>query len=257
MPGKRKRADESGLAVEERVRREHQRAAQGMLLAIRAAMGGEREDGDGNAASANRRKKTQRKLEREAKRTLKAEYQRCVAGGKQGHKRGQAVQYDIVVVPIFWKKKVEDTSAVLAVADAVAAQFAKSLPGMRVFVDRSEDFTPGQKYAHWESKGTRLRVEIGPKDVESKTCVLSHFAVPGALAKRIPNLSTSDDMVPLVAAIYRLATNLVVQGIARSAGAALHAKLAEINLAAISAAGGGTVEKAASWTVAEGGDAAW
>ena len=100
-------------------------------------------------------------------------------------------------------------------------------------------------------------MEIGPKDVESKTCVLSHFAVPGALAKRIPNLSTSDDMVPLVAAIYRLATNLVVQGIARSAGAALHAKLAEIKLAAISAAGGGTVEKAASWTVAEGGDAAW
>lgn len=40
----------------------------------------------------------------------------------------------------------------------------------RVEIDLSDE-TPGAKYYHWELKGVPLRVEIGPRDLETKTIV--------------------------------------------------------------------------------------
>jgi DNA-binding protein YbaB len=201
-------------------------------------MTNERVDGDGNKESANRAKKVQRKLEREAKRVLKAEFQRCIASGgaAKEHVRGVAQQYDIVIVPIFWKKQVEMTKDIIAAAAKVEAQFALALPGVRVHIDAGEDFSPGQKYAHWESKGVKLRVEIGPKNIKKGDCVLAHFATPGALAKRVDGLSMADDMVPLIGAIYRLETHVVVQGIARSEGSKLYTAIAALTASSSKAA---------------------
>jgi len=44
--------------------------------------------------------------------------------------------------------------------------------GYRVHVD-DRDIRPGAKHYDWEIKGVPLRVEIGPRDLESSTCVVS------------------------------------------------------------------------------------
>ena len=34
-------------------------------------------------------------------------------------------------------------------------------------------YTPGQKFAHWEHKGVKLRVEVGPREAARKRCTLA------------------------------------------------------------------------------------
>jgi prolyl-tRNA synthetase len=72
---------------------------------------------------------------------------------------------EAVFVPIVRK---DDERAVAACHDA-----AKTLraAGFRVKVD-DRDQQPGWKYAEWDVRGVPLRIEIGPRDVESGTVVL-------------------------------------------------------------------------------------
>ncbi len=44
---------------------------------------------------------------------------------------------------------------------------------IRVEIDKREKETPGFKFNDWELKGACLRVEIGPKDLESSSCILA------------------------------------------------------------------------------------
>ena len=46
-------------------------------------------------------------------------------------------------------------------------------------VDGDERQTPGWKYNHWEMRGVPVRVEVGPNDVESGTCVTARRDMPG------------------------------------------------------------------------------
>ncbi len=85
----------------------------------------------------------------------------------------------LVVVPI-WKAEGEKAD-VLAAAAAVAA--AAKAAGVRAHVDVREGRTPGWKYNHWEMKGVPLRIEVGPRDVASGTCVLARRDVPGKEGK--------------------------------------------------------------------------
>lgn len=48
-------------------------------------------------------------------------------------------------------------------------------------VDGNDQKTPGWRYNYWELKGVPVRVEVGPRDVESATCVLARRDVPGEL----------------------------------------------------------------------------
>ncbi len=45
--------------------------------------------------------------------------------------------------------------------------------GLRYNVDRDDKYTPGFKFNQWEMKGVPLRVEIGGREVESKTLTIS------------------------------------------------------------------------------------
>lgn len=87
----------------------------------------------------------------------------------------------VIIVPI-WKKP-EEKEAVLAAADGVQAAAAKA--GIRAKVDAMEQRTPGWKYNHWEMKGVPLRVEVGPRDVASGTCVVARRDVPGKEGKQM------------------------------------------------------------------------
>jgi prolyl-tRNA synthetase len=72
---------------------------------------------------------------------------------------------EVVVVPIV---RGGDTSTV-AKAEELATALRKA--GRRVKVD-ARDQSPGWKYAEWEMRGVPLRVEIGPKDLESGSAMM-------------------------------------------------------------------------------------
>jgi prolyl-tRNA synthetase len=70
----------------------------------------------------------------------------------------------VVLVPIHYKESDKDT--ILQTAHAIADSLEKHL--IRTSVDDREQYTPGWKYHEWEMKGVPLRVEIGPRDMQSK-----------------------------------------------------------------------------------------
>ncbi|MBI4738659.1 proline--tRNA ligase [Candidatus Woesearchaeota archaeon] len=71
----------------------------------------------------------------------------------------------VVIVPIIFD---ETRSKVLAACDEVRQMLAELDP----ILDEREEYTPGWKFNNWELRGIPLRVEIGPKDLETHECVL-------------------------------------------------------------------------------------
>ncbi|GAX72561.1 hypothetical protein CEUSTIGMA_g17.t1 [Chlamydomonas eustigma] len=84
-----------------------------------------------------------------------------------------------VLIPII--KKETDREPVMAAIAKLEAT-AKSA-GFRVKVDADTRQTPGWKYNHWEMKGVPVRIEVGPKDVETNTCVTARRDKPGKEGK--------------------------------------------------------------------------
>ena len=69
--------------------------------------------------------------------------------------------YQVVIVPIQrgnWQETV--------LPKALEVQATLVAAGVRVFLDKREEYTPGWKFAEWEMRGVPLRLEIGPKDIE-------------------------------------------------------------------------------------------
>ncbi|EOD08596.1 hypothetical protein EMIHUDRAFT_465529 [Emiliania huxleyi CCMP1516] len=94
---------------------------------------------------------------------------------------------EVVVVPIFWKGQ--------------AGQRGKA--GKRVEVDAGHKYTPGQKFAHWEHRGTMLRVEVGPRESERGCCTVARTFTPGEPAHRVEQVQVEAE--GLVAELERLA----------------------------------------------------
>src|SRR5256884_1204940 len=74
----------------------------------------------------------------------------------------------VVFVPIHYKES--DKTVILEAAHHIAEGLGKH--SIRTYVDDREQYTPGWKYHEWEMKGVPLRVEIGPRDVESEQITL-------------------------------------------------------------------------------------
>jgi len=70
---------------------------------------------------------------------------------------------EVVVVPIPYKEK-EDL--IRKVVKEVSSTLEKK--GISFKVDDREDLTPGSKFYYWELRGVPIRLEIGPKDAETK-----------------------------------------------------------------------------------------
>ena len=70
----------------------------------------------------------------------------------------------VVIVPI-WRKD-EERVAVLEASTRVAAELRDD--GLTVELD-NRDMKPGAKYYEWERKGVPLRLEIGPRDLQSES----------------------------------------------------------------------------------------
>jgi prolyl-tRNA synthetase len=75
----------------------------------------------------------------------------------------------VVVVPI-WQEDTRDE--VLEYAQGVADDLDED--GLRVHLDDRDERNPGFKFNEWELKGTPLRIEIGPNEVEESELTLVH-----------------------------------------------------------------------------------
>lgn len=80
----------------------------------------------------------------------------------------------VVVVPIY--KSDEEKSKVYAECERVVAELKSQ--GLGVHWDRREAMSPGAKYFDWEVKGVPLRIEVGPRDVDSGKLAVARRFVP-------------------------------------------------------------------------------
>lgn len=72
----------------------------------------------------------------------------------------------VVVVPIYPDE--ESRSSVIEGAAAAT----KGLEGLRVHIDDREQYRPGHKFNEWELKGVPVRLELGPRELESQQIVV-------------------------------------------------------------------------------------
>lgn len=72
----------------------------------------------------------------------------------------------VVVIPVLFK---DTTQAVMDACNEAVSSLKNA--GFRVEMDAS-DLRPGAKYYKWELKGSCLRIEIGPRDLEKNAAVL-------------------------------------------------------------------------------------
>ena len=98
--------------------------------------------------------------------------ERCVAAllSIHGDDLGLVLPFEvspiqIVIIPILYKGK---EKKVMEISRAVLNE----LKNFRVVLDDSED-RPGAKYYKWELKGVPIRIEIGPKEAEENSVVVS------------------------------------------------------------------------------------
>ena len=71
----------------------------------------------------------------------------------------------VVIVPILFKKK---EKMVMDFTDKIY----EKINDKKVFIDKRDTITPGNKYYEWERKGVPLRIEVGPRDVEKNSVML-------------------------------------------------------------------------------------
>lgn len=100
----------------------------------------------------------------------------------------------VVIVPIV--KKGAENDAVLEAASALESVLKGA--GVRASMDATLDKTPGWKFNHYELRGVPLRVEIGPRDVESGTCVVARRDIVGKEGKQMGVPLASEAFVAFV-----------------------------------------------------------
>ncbi|MDQ3928178.1 MAG: proline--tRNA ligase, partial [Chloroflexota bacterium] len=87
--------------------------------------------------------------------------------------------HQVVIVPIWPRDEVK--GQIMESVNRVASMLKSA--GIRVKVDDAEQQRPGWKFNEWELKGVPLRIEIGPKDVESNAVVLARRDKPSKEGK--------------------------------------------------------------------------
>ena len=92
----------------------------------------------------------------------------------------------VVLIPIFRDEKQRK----------IIGDYVKSIieelkqNGIRIFTDWS-DFSPGYKFNEWELKGVPVRIEIGPRDVESNIVIIARRDIREKLSSPRHNLTQS------------------------------------------------------------------
>ena len=86
----------------------------------------------------------------------------------------------VVIVPIW--RTVDQRGVVMKAIDDIHDVLVDA--GVRVHIDKREGMTPGFKFNDWEMRGVPVRMEIGPRDVESGMAILARRDMQGKDAKQ-------------------------------------------------------------------------
>jgi bifunctional glutamyl/prolyl-tRNA synthetase len=76
----------------------------------------------------------------------------------------------VVLIPTGAPKTEEDREKIVNRINDINKKLLQA--GIKSKTDLRDHVTPGWKYAHWEQKGVPLRLEVGPRDLESGGCIL-------------------------------------------------------------------------------------
>ncbi len=88
--------------------------------------------------------------------------------------------YQVVIVPI--GRTDEDRAVVMESVDELKRELTAA--GIRFHVD-TRDHQPGFKYNDWEMRGVPVRLELGPRDVQSGSVVTARRDIPGKEGKQV------------------------------------------------------------------------
>lgn len=116
----------------------------------------------------------------------------------------------IVIIPVI--PKVEMEEQVLAYAEDIAARIRKSLfhgQPVTVLVDK-RDRRGGEKNWEWIKKGVPLRIEVGPRDMESQTMMVCRRDQPHKTKAKVGIDQIADEAVAMLDAIQN---NLYAQAL--------------------------------------------
>ncbi len=91
-------------------------------------------------------------------------------------------QEQVVIIPILFDKT---KTQVMKEVDAIEEKLAKN---HRVHVDDRDKYSPGWKFNEWETKGTPLRIEIGPRDLEKGEVVITRRDTNNKKAVKIKDI---------------------------------------------------------------------
>lgn len=86
------------------------------------------------------------------------------------------------MVPIFWNKRVHEKAEVVEAAEMVVRLLQAA--GIDCGCDTTTTLSPGQKFRHWEERGVMVRVELGPQEAASGSCLLAICTTPGEVAAK-------------------------------------------------------------------------
>lgn len=85
-------------------------------------------------------------------------------------------RHEVVVIPVIWRGR-QDHKGILGAAEDIKSCLANQ--GLDAWIDARRQYTPGQKFAHWEHRGVMLRVEVGPQDFAKGICQVCKAKTPG------------------------------------------------------------------------------
>src|SRR5256885_1806040 len=74
----------------------------------------------------------------------------------------------VAIIPIF--KTDAERSKVVEAGDAIRRDCEAA--GLSAVLDDRDELRPGAKHFEWEQKGVPVRIEIGPRDLETSSCVV-------------------------------------------------------------------------------------
>lgn len=102
---------------------------------------------------------------------------------KKDEKPQKGFDHDMVIVPVFWKRETEQRQQILEAAENIKKDIIAQVR-FNIWIDQRTKYTPGQKFAFWEHRGVKYRIELGPKEVDNEECTVCLCETPGAVAQR-------------------------------------------------------------------------
>ena len=163
-------------------RREMQRVKRQEAIALRAA-------GEEFVSYAKKRKPQERRKELARKAERATERNSVRRSAQKAAKKAKETAPEIVVIPIFWKGQAGQMGQVMNVCSDVEQALRDA--GRNVVIDAGHKYTPGQKFAHWEHRGVKLRIEVGPQEASKGVCTVALTRAPGVPADRVHSVDVS------------------------------------------------------------------